>query len=514
MKRIYKLISLLTAMLSLFTFGCGNNASSSSTSSDSTGSGGQSEIHAQSIITDTDSLTLAIKEYYTLKTTVLPQGCTDELVFVSQDTKVASVDKNGAITALSAGETQIKITCGKINAYVKVEVTPPPESIKVTPSEIILHVGESEKLEVTLPSDIAGNLISYSSDNPSVAEVSVDGNVKALAVGEAIITVKCKGRTQQVKAIVKNITEPYTKVVLMFGQSNMFGCSFSDYLTPTNIGKDRYDRLQKPFDNIKIATEAKEVKTLDDFYSVDMPNGINKFTEDNKTYTFFGPEVGIAEKLSAEYPNENIYLIKASKGGVSLYDDWKSPSREGGASYFYNVYISFVKNTLEVLKKANLNPKIVGICWMQGEADAERRWSEQAGFAYADTFAKAYERNLGILLSDLRKEFNEYAVDKVKVHFIDAYINDGINPLTNQLIWYYHETVNNAKHATHMKDAKYNIVMDTLASNLVIEGKKGLRTDSERTSITPIDPLHYDSTSMLKLGNMFAEEIIKICKSV
>ena len=196
--------------------------------------------------------------------------------------------------------------------------------------------------------------------------------------------------------------------------------------------------------------------------------------------------------MSERYPDEDIYIIKFAVGGTSLYQDWKSPSMvaEGeNVSYCYHLLTQYIESGLE--KLANLNPKIVGFCWMQGEADS-------------DFFDKSWDYfdNLCNFVGDLRELLNEKSLNE-KLNFIDAKIGSH---------WKYQEIVNSQKEK-FATISKYNHLIDTLAPNLVKEGVNGLIANEEPSAtIFPIDPLHYDSTSMLKLGNLFADEIVSILK--
>lgn len=59
-------------------------------------------------------------ETWTLKVTTDPLDTTDTVSFVSADPAVAEVSAEGVITAASAGETVITVTCGSVNATCKV----------------------------------------------------------------------------------------------------------------------------------------------------------------------------------------------------------------------------------------------------------------------------------------------------------------------------------------------------------------------------------------------------------
>ncbi len=156
------------------------------------------------------------------------------------------------------------------------------------------------------------------------------------------------------------------KIVLMGGQSNM-------------VGKGKIEVLNKMnFKNISYFDFGLE------------PNFINPI--DN-----FGPEVGVAEELNNNFPNENFILIKYAIGGSSLLDWSPNYSKEKaeitGYPEFGNMYEKLLNKIDSVT--AGLNYEIVALLWMQGERDAR---IPEAG--------KDYYNNFKLLISSLRNDLN------------------------------------------------------------------------------------------------------------
>lgn len=70
------------------------------------------------------------------------------------------------------------------------------ESIAVSSKEMTLKVGEGQSISVSFtPSNATNQDLNYSSSNDNIAMVSSQGNVKAIAEGEAIITVTSKANS-------------------------------------------------------------------------------------------------------------------------------------------------------------------------------------------------------------------------------------------------------------------------------------------------------------------------------
>lgn len=91
-------------------------------------------------------------QYWLLHVTVMPEDTTDELVFVSEDESIATVNKYGRVTAVSEGETYVHITCGEkqmkcriVVRYEDAVVIPETEEASLTPESV-----EHE----TLPEDV------------------------------------------------------------------------------------------------------------------------------------------------------------------------------------------------------------------------------------------------------------------------------------------------------------------------------------------------------------------------
>lgn len=256
------------------------------------------------------------------------------------------------------------------------------------------------------------------------------------------------------------------KIILLGGQSNASGASLDSYLK-TNVTKDKYAEYESGYNNVYINYIAGQ-------------NASNEFvkcsTKQGELGGYFGPELGIAEKLNELYPNETFFIIKCAWGGTNLHEQWLSPSSKGKTGKEYKAFVAFVENSIDYLKSKNYNVTIEGMCWMQGEADA-----------CALETAMDYGEHLENFIKDIRKKFSKYASNN-GIAFIDAYI------AKTPTFWVYYEHVNNGKTKV-AKLSNLNKVIDT--SEL---------TSSNEPLGAPDIP-HYDSLSEIKLGHLFAEQL-------
>lgn len=256
-------------------------------------------------------------------------------------------------------------------------------------------------------------------------------------------------------------------VILLGGQSNASGCSRDDYLQK-NVSEEKYAEYQNGYDNVYINYYVSGYNESKAFVKCGAKQG--------EAGGYFGPELGMAEKLNEAYPDETFFIIKCAWGGTNLYDQWLSPSSVGKTGDLYKHFVGFVSSSLEYLKAKNYNVKVEGFCWMQGESDS-----------FSTKHATDYEANLTAFIADIRNEFSDYADDD-GIAFVDAYIAD------NPVYWVYCDMVNASKKAV-ADSSDMNLLVDTIAAGL---------TCSEEPVDAP-DLAHYDSLSEIKLGNMFIE---------
>lgn len=260
-------------------------------------------------------------------------------------------------------------------------------------------------------------------------------------------------------------------VILLGGQSNASGCSRDDYLQK-NVSEDKYAEYKNGYDNVYINFFATGTNESNGFVKCGAMQG--------EKGGFFGPELGLAEKLHEMYPDEHFFIIKYAWGGTNLYDQWLSPTSNGKTGKLYKAFVSFVEQSMEYLIAKNYDVKIKGMCWMQGESDS---LSVENGIDY--------EMNLTNFIKDMRKRFDPYAADD-GIAFVDALIAD------NPEYWVYCDLVNASKKAV-AEASSMNVLIDTNAAGL---------TCYEEPVEEP-DKAHYDSLSQIKLGHLFAEEIAK-----
>lgn len=179
--------------------------------------------------------------FFLINVSVYPEDTTDQLIYHSADSSIATVDDTGRITAVAQGKTVVYITCGtqQIPCEVVCDFTPetveateqtiPEESaaetvaetvpettvqtepetteaevvLKLAQSEFWLYIGQRHTLK--LDCDLAPEDVEWSVEHPWIADVDENGLVTAKSKGVTEIiasygeqtvscTVRCKVR--------------------------------------------------------------------------------------------------------------------------------------------------------------------------------------------------------------------------------------------------------------------------------------------------------------------------------
>ena len=261
------------------------------------------------------------------------------------------------------------------------------------------------------------------------------------------------------------------KVIVLLGQSNASGCTYNNYLE-MNTSKEEYERYQNGFDNVLInySIDNRSYTSNGEFKKVDLTCGVKEGR--------FGPELGMSDILSKEFKDETIFILKFTMSGYSLNHHWLNNYERFD---IYNACLIFLETYLDYLISKNYDINLDAICFMQGESDT------------TEYKASRYYNNLIKFTNYLRSDLDKYNNDEI--YFIDAGISD--SPYCEPS----YPDINKAKE-DFSKLSKYNIYFPTI--------ENGLTTMNEPYEEPDLG--HYDSLSMIKLGELFGEHLISIYK--
>ena len=170
-------------------------------------------VAVKSVSFEVSELTLLVGGTKTLVPKILPADATNkEVIWMSDNPEVASVDDHGTVTAKKEGEATVTVTTvdGGKTASCKVTVV---DRIAVTgvsldKGEVKLKVGDVHVLKAEVkPENATNRNVSWASGNKAIATVDENGKVSAKAEGQTTITVTTEdgGKTASCKVIVEKV---------------------------------------------------------------------------------------------------------------------------------------------------------------------------------------------------------------------------------------------------------------------------------------------------------------------
>ena len=181
-----------------------------------------------SIVLSREDFTLSGKgDSYTIVATISPAGSSAEIIWISEDPNVATVDDTGKVVAVANGSTIVSATAGGITKECVVRVRnagePAPSGsgsggesssssgsgITLSHTDVTIHSGSGETFMLKVNGAGDGATVTYSSDKSGVASVESNGRVKAVSNGTATITVtvkKADGAESTLKCTVRVVS--------------------------------------------------------------------------------------------------------------------------------------------------------------------------------------------------------------------------------------------------------------------------------------------------------------------
>jgi uncharacterized protein YjdB len=162
------------------------------------------DIPVTGISLDRTSLNLGINGQKKLTAAITPDNATDRnVLWSSSDERVATVDKDGLVTAHKIGDAAItaKSEDGGYTSTCSVSVIIPVTSVKLDQTAFNLLKGSHYALKTTVtPINATKKNIQWESSDPSIATVDSNGRITAVSDGTATITATALGSIDNIKA--------------------------------------------------------------------------------------------------------------------------------------------------------------------------------------------------------------------------------------------------------------------------------------------------------------------------
>lgn len=173
----------------------------------------------------------------------------------------------------------------------------------------------------------------------------------------------------------------------------------------------------------------------------------------------FGPEISFGRTLADGRPDDRFCLIKYAQGATNLHKDW-----DPATGTVYAEFKRTVAYGLEALTKAGHSYEIVGMCWTQGENDAQDMRT-----------AAEYQADLSEFIADIRACYG-------------AGLKFFISRLSTK------QTRIPASQISEIRTAQENVADNDPLAYLIDTDSFELR----------IDNLHFEETGFVALGEAFA----------
>lgn len=122
--------------------------------------------------------------------TVVPENFTGELTFASANNSIATVDADGQITPVAAGDTNVTVTAPNgMTATAQIRVWDGPKELTLTPAKTEVTKGSGTQIGVTdeQGNDVEAESLTWASSDETVAQVS-GGWVDVTGTGAVTIT--------------------------------------------------------------------------------------------------------------------------------------------------------------------------------------------------------------------------------------------------------------------------------------------------------------------------------------
>lgn len=318
---------------------------------------------------------LEVGQNFSLKATIKPTNATVKNVsYKSSNTKVATVNSKGKVTAKGVGTAKItvttldgskKATCS-VTVKAKTVPTVPVTGVTLSATSATLDIGKTLNLTATVtPANATNKNVSWSSSNTAVATVS-GGVVTAKAAGTATITVTtADGNKKATCAVTVKAAAQTPEEIAITGVSldqekmtvyaNGIG-KLTATVEPANTTMDQTVTFTSNNDKVTVAADGTITPKVTDSDEDTVTAAITATTTNGKTATC---EVTVIVRKSAKSEDDNSYSFALDKNAES-YDI----TRNG---YTASVTPDAVKEDLETL---------AGIQW--NNSTLKDKWNSEA----------------------------------------------------------------------------------------------------------------------------------------
>ena len=218
---------------------------------------------AEKVTIDRSEVVIEIASVCKLNATVEPEYTADRSVtWESSDSRVATVDAEGTVTAVSVGTATVTATTNDgTGLFASCAITVIPKrvkSISLDCEEITLKRGTSERLTVTvLPEDAGDRSVTWTSSDERIVTVDTEGVVTAVSAGTATVTATTNDGTNLTASCVVSVTPKLAESISLNRDELTLERGASECLTATVLPSDADNR------SVTWASSDEDVATVD-----------------------------------------------------------------------------------------------------------------------------------------------------------------------------------------------------------------------------------------------------------
>lgn len=131
-----------------------------------------------------------------------------DVIWTSSDTPIATIDDEGVVSGHRGGQATITASSEGVSASAQLLVADPVASVEILPAALTVDIMQIKQLSA-VARDAAGNvldgrLVTWRSQDPTIAMVDVDGRVTGINPGDAEITASAEGQFASIRVTVQN----------------------------------------------------------------------------------------------------------------------------------------------------------------------------------------------------------------------------------------------------------------------------------------------------------------------
>ena len=229
-------------------------------------------------------------------------------------------------------------------------------------------------------------------------------------------------------------TKPNANVIVMSGQSNMFGPAPLTQAILDKYASVDYSNVFIKYDNINfdvapdgsIPGSLSTVFSNSEFQKYEVGIGA-------QGNTYFGPELALAYSLATnpKYAGQQWFIVKYAAAGTALGSQWTSNCSVNGKKTTLTAdMLNYVQTALDEIADEGYDVHVRSFMWMQGESDAASQDSANNYAALEEQLVKTVRDNFAAYATRATNALN---VAGSGISFINAGIasNDQKQPATN-----------------------------------------------------------------------------------